>query len=312
VAWQPQFAVDLIEAGAYGTTVPSAATAKAVELSGSADGLGAVTDLVQQCLLADLPDAWPVVLTALADRAALDADVTHLMAALPALARTLRYGDVRGTDVEAVHGVTHGLVLRICIGLPAAVSAVDDDAAAVLRRHLDGVHAALGLLADESLSGEWQRTLVRLADRDDLHGLLGGRVTRLLLDAGALAPDEVERRMARMLTVGVPPARAAAWIEGFLAGGALLLVHDATLLTLVDAWLAAIAGDTFVEVLPLLRRTFGAFAGPERRAIGERARHLGSSTVDSNAGEALDRDRAALVLPTLRLLLGRDVLEVPA
>ncbi|MGE5156301.1 MAG: DUF5682 family protein, partial [Betaproteobacteria bacterium] len=280
VAWEPQFAVDLIEAGAYGTTVPSAATAKAVELAGSADGLAAVTELVQQCLLADLPSAWTVVLAALADRAALDADVTHLMAALPALARTLRYGDVRGTDVEAVRGVTHGLVPRICIGLPAAVSALDDDAAAVMRRHLDGVHSALGLLADEALLAEWQWTLVRLADRSDLHGLIGGRVTRLLLDSGQLAADEVGRRMGLVLTVGVPPARAAAWVEGFLAGGPLLLVHDQTLLALVDTWLAGIAGDTFIEVLPLLRRTFGAFAGPERRAIGERARNLGSSTVD--------------------------------
>jgi hypothetical protein len=313
VAWQPQFAVDLIEAGVYGTTVESAATAKTADLAGKAGSLAVVTELVRQCLLADLPAAWPVVLRALADRVALDADVTHLMAALPALARTLRYGDVRGTDVESVRGVTHGLVLRICIALPAAVSAVDDDAATVMRDHLDAVHAALGLLAEESLLSEWQQTLRRLADRPDLHGLLGGRVTRLLLDSGQLAADEVGRRMGLVLTIGVPPARAAAWIEGFVAGGGLLLVHDAALLRLLDAWLTAIPSDPFVEVLPLLRRTFGAFAGPERRAIGEGVRRLGSgsSTVDAQV-EALDHERAAMVLPTLHLLLGRDVLEVEA
>ena len=67
---------------------------------------------------------------ALDDRAALDADVAHLMAALPALARTLRYGDVRGTDVGALRAVTDGLVVRVCVGLPAAVAGLDDDAAA--------------------------------------------------------------------------------------------------------------------------------------------------------------------------------------
>jgi hypothetical protein len=305
--WHPDFAVDLIEASAYGTTVATAATAKAAELASKADTLAAVTELVQRCLLADLPDAWPVVLQALADRVALDADVTHLMAALPALARTLRYGDVRGTDVASVRDVAHGLVVRICIGLPGAVTGLDDDAAAAMREYLDGVQSALGLLADAALSGEWEQTLIRLADRDDLPGIIGGRIARLLLDGGQLSTQDVGRRMGLMLTIGVPPARAAAWVEGFLGGGGLLLVHDERLLSLVDGWLRDIPADTFVEVLPLLRRTFGTFAGPERRAIGERVRRVdsGESTVDS---EALDRERAALVLPTIHQLLGREVL----
>jgi hypothetical protein len=310
--WHPHFAVDLIEAGAYGTTVAAAATARTTELATAADSLHAVTRLVQQCLLADLAEAWPVVLRALGDRAALDLDVTHLMAALPALARTLRYGDVRGTDVASVRGVTHGLVPRICIGLPAAVISLDDGAATAMREHIDGVHLALGLLAEESLQAEWHQALAGLADRDDLHGLIGGRVTRLLLDVDQLAADEVRRRLGRMLTVGIPPGRAAAWIEGFLADGGLLLVHDQRLLTLVDTWLADIPDDTFVEVLPLLRRTFGTFADPERRAIGERARHLGAAPTGREAAdEELDHQRAVLVLPTVRILLGRDIPGLP-
>ena len=55
----------------------------------------------------------------------------------------------------------------------------------------------------------------------------------------------------------------------------LLLVHDERLLALVDTWLAAIPDDAFLEALPLLRRTFGTFASPERRSIGDRARALG-------------------------------------
>ena len=43
------------------------------------------------------------------------------------------------------------------------------------------------------------------------------------------------------------------------------------LLGLLDGWLAGLPADAFTDVLPLLRRTFGAFAPPERRAIGEKA-----------------------------------------
>jgi Family of unknown function (DUF5682) len=309
LAWRPEFAIDLIEAGGYGTTLLAAATARSAELAGGAETLAAVTALVEQCLLADLADALPAVLTALDARVALDADVVQLMAALPALARTLRYGDVRGTDVSAMGAVTHGLVVRICVGLPGAVAGLDESAATELRGHLDAVHAALGLLADNDLSSEWMSTLERLAGRDDLHGLLAGRLTRLLLDGGRLAAEEAGRRLGLILTVGEAPARAAAWIEGFLAGGGLLLVHDERMLSLVDGWLGGIAPETFIELLPLLRRTFSRFAAPERRAIGERARHLdGTPGVRAGSTEALDHERAALVLPTLRLLLGHDVL----
>ncbi len=307
--WQPEFAVDLIDASGYGTTVPAAATARTAELAAAAASLADVTALAERCLLADLGEAFPVVLRALDDRVALDAEVAHLMAALPALARTLRYGDVRGTDVSALGAVTHGLVVRVFVGLPGAVAGLDDDAAAAMRRYLDGVNGALGLLGDEGLTEEWLTTLTKLADRDDLHGLLAGRLVRLLFDAGRLETAEVGRRMGLVLTIGTPPAQGAAWIEGFFSGGGLLLVHDERLLSLVDGWLGGIPDGVFLEVLPLLRRTFAEFAGPERRAIGERVRQLDeggarTSTVD----DGVDARRGALVLPTVRLLLGHDVL----
>jgi hypothetical protein len=83
----------------------------------------------------------------------------------------------------------------------------------------------------------------------------------------------------------------------------LLLVHDEALLRLVDTWLTTIADDQFVDVLPLLRRTFGQFAAPERRAIGERARHL-DAPASRHLDTELDPERAALVMPTVSLLLG--------
>ncbi len=312
VAWRPEFAVDLIAASGYGTTVAQAAAAKVAELSRmSKTTLPDLTGLVQQVLLADLPEALPFVLSAVADQVALDSEVVHLMAALPALARTMRYGDVRGTDVSAVRSIAHGLVVRICVGLPAAVGALDDAAAALMRNHLNAVDGALALLDDAGLTEEWRQTLLRVVARDDLHGLLAGRLTRLLFDAGRMDAPAVENAMGLILTIGVPPSRAASWIEGFLADGGVLLVHDDRLLSLVDRWLSGIPGETFVEVLPLLRRTFGEFAMPERRAIGERVRRGVRGDGGRPAAEALDLDleRAERVLPTLRLLLGRDVLS---
>ncbi len=322
LAWQPDFAVDLVEAGAYGTTVHSAADAKVRETAAAAGDLATLTGLVEQCLLAGLSSALPPVLRALDDRVAADSDVAHLLAAIPALVRTMRYGDVRGTDVGALWTVTTGLLVRSCAGLPAAVVGLDDDAAQRLATHIDNVQTALGLLADDAgadaaasrgdeLRGRWLDTLGRLAGRDDLHGVLSGRLTRILYDTGRLDIEETARRMGLALTVGVAPGHGASWVAGFLSGGGLLLVHDRALLGLLDRWLAAIPADSFVATLPLLRRTFGAFAAPERRAIGEQVKRGGVGGVVDTGGrpdeESYDPDRGAVPLDTVVRLLGLEV-----
>ncbi|HEU5107289.1 MAG TPA: DUF5682 family protein, partial [Micromonosporaceae bacterium] len=258
----------------------------------------------EDCLLAGLLDALPDVLSALDTRSARVADVASLMAALPALARAARYGDVRGTDTGALRAVAERMLDRIRSGLPPAVRGLDDAAAGEMCQLVDDVHEASTLLGADA-SGRWLAALAALVAREDLAPLLAGRVTRILGDASVLAVDEVAARLSRALTPGVAPDAGAAYIEGFFAGGALLLVHDDRLLRVMDGWLAAVPADTFTEVLPLLRRTFGAFAGPERRAIGERARDLTVHTGPvRRRTEDVDVARAEAALPVIAQLLG--------
>jgi hypothetical protein len=270
---------------------------------GAGPSLGELAGLVERCLLAGLGEALPHVLKASDNRAALDRDVRHLMAALPALARAQRYGDVRGTPAEGLAAITGSLLTRICAGLAPALARLDDDSALEMVGLIDGVHSAVGLLASR---GQWLEALAGLAARSGLPGLVEGRIIRILFDAQAL--DDVAVRMSRAMSQGHPPARAAAWMEGFLSGGGLLLVHDHRLLATVDDWLAGLAPEAFVDVLPLLRRTFGAFAPPERRAIGERVRSraAGDTEPESATGlEDIDDVLAAPAVHAVRRILGR-------
>ncbi|MFG3115317.1 DUF5682 family protein [Streptomyces sp. NPDC048197] len=367
--WEPELAVRVAEAGIWGTTVRAAATAKAAAEASGAAALAEVTALAERCLLAGLPDALPVVMRVLSDRAALDADVGHLAQALPALVRSVRYGDVRGTDAGALREVAVGLAERVFVGLPPACLGLDTDAAAEMHTHLDATHRAVTLLAQphsasgpssaselhaasgpgsasgassglhatsepesrmrsESASGEggglrerWAGVLRAVSGREAVPGLIRGRAVRLLLDGGELGADGAERLMGLALSPGTPPTDAAGWIEGFLGSGSggdggMLLVHDERLLALVDRWLTGVPDTAFTDVLPLLRRTFAEYESGVRRTLGELIRRgpaapsPGPTEPVTDAapvpgfGPGLDRDRAAAVLPTLRLLLG--------
>ncbi|MDQ0992581.1 DUF5682 family protein [Streptomyces sp. V3I7] len=322
--WEPELAVRVAEAGVWGTTVLAAATARAEADAVAAPSLAEVTGLAERCLLAGLQDALPVVMRVLADRAALDADVGHLAQALPALVRSLRYGDVRGTDTRTLTEVAVGLAERIFVGLPPACAALDADAAAEMRRHVDAVHTAVGLLPDASAAHgprvRWSSVLCGLSERDTVPGLIRGRVVRILLDEGELAQDDAARLMGLVLSPGTPPAEAAAWIEGFVGGGGggLLLVHDERLLGLVDAWLTGVPAEAFTDVLPLLRRTFSAYEPGVRRTLGELVRRGPAERAGATVGGGTglpgfaaepDRERADAVVPLVRLLLGLDEIE---
>ncbi|MET0695388.1 MAG: DUF5682 family protein, partial [Propionibacteriaceae bacterium] len=302
--WRPEYAVSLVVASVWGTTVEAAATAK-VHAIADTGSLGELTATVERCLLADLPAALDELLTALAAKAAIDADVTHLMEALPALARAHRYGDVRGTDTSALDSVCNALVLRICAGLPQAVSGLDEAGATALRRGIDGVHDAIGLLSDETsaaLRDRWLDMLAHLVDRPDVNGQLVGRFVRLLFDAERL--DDVADRVHRALSHGVEASAKAAWVDGFFADGALLLIHDAVLRGLLDDWVASLDDREFVDVLPLVRRTFGTFSPSERRSIAGRIAAASGRDQTAAVEEDFDLELAAPALATIALILG--------
>lgn len=307
--WQPEFAVRIIEAAVWGNTVAAAAEGR---VRGQADGaadLPALTGLLDRTLLADLPAAARHLIARIDAEAARAADLQHLMAALPPLAEVLRYGDVRGTDTEMLGHVVDGLVARIAVGLPLATASLDDEAAGVMAASVSAVHAAVTLLQDERHRELWTDALLRVADGAGVHGHVQGRVVRLLLDLASIDADEAGRRMGLALSTASAPELAGAWVEGFLAGSGLVLLHDARLFGILDGWLAGLDADAFTQLLPLLRRTFSTFAAGERRGIGELARRGGSAASPSRTAavdEEIDRERAAAVLPLITLLLGVD------
>nr|WP_279163455.1 DUF5682 family protein [Rhodococcus erythropolis] len=293
--WKPEFSVSVIEASLWGTTVATAAASRVVSKINEPDiTLASLIGLLENSLLANLPAALSAVLESVKTVAALDHDVSHLMAALPTLTRTLRYGDVRGTDVTALIDVADSLLIRICTGLAVAVTGLDDPSAEEFRDHLDKVHSAVMVRDDRDASARWLQAMAGVIDRDDVNGLLVGRMVRLLRDSGSITETAAAQRLSRALSVGSAPTAKAGWVDGFLGGGGLVLVHDRALLTLIDTWVRQLREQDFIDTLPLLRRTFGAFEAGERRAIGQAVR--GGRRVETTVETDTRRGRAAMAV----------------
>jgi hypothetical protein len=264
--------------------------------------LPALTALVEAALLADLAEAIPGLVERVQQVAAASADIPHLMEALPPLANVLRYGNVRQTDTGLLRQVVDELVTRICIGLPAACSALDDDAAGDLYKQINAVQTALDLLQEPEHERGWAQMLEQLAAKESVHGLVRGRACRLLFEH-AEDSESSATQMSRALSPGAAATQSAAWVQGFLQGGGQVLIHHPRLWQLVDEWVLSLPEASFTSNLPLLRRTFSSFPAPERHQIGEMARSGGRASLA--AGEiALDEARAEKALTLVRIILG--------
>ena len=308
--WVPEMEVSLIEASVWGNTVEAAADARARDDGTHASDLAALTPILDRALLAELPGAVDELLGRVQERAAVGADVQHLMLALPPLARASRYGDVRRTPTDALLAVIGALFERIVVGLRTACTNIDADAAAARLRAVIAVQESLGILDEPAWQNDWETTLHALADDDAVHGLIRGWSCRSLFDHAKLSEDELDRRAGLALSPVTPALDAAAWIEGLLHGAGMALLHQGGVWIALDRYLTRLSADDFQEMLPLLRRAFSGFSGPERRMMAERVKQLGPSSAGAMSSRSrsddtpIDGERASLVLPVLARILG--------
>jgi len=312
--WRVEFVIALIEANIWGNTIELATVAFVRHKADTTQELPPITELLDSVILAELPAAVDHLLQEIQKRAAVSADVRHLMDSLPPLARVARYGNVRQTKVERIMPVIDGLFERIVIGLAGACASLDDDAAQQMVESIDKVQESVSVLNRDDQRIEWQKTLLLLMDKESIHGLLRGRCCRLLLEQNVLDEEELQRRTRLALSPAIPATQAAAWIAGVLRGNGLVVLHQDSLWRALDRWLCDLSAETFVTLLPILRRAFSHFQAPERRAMGEKVKQLHTHTasrrpsattaITSNDQDAIDHERAALVLPVLAQIMG--------
>ena len=300
--WLPDYAILIIEAGMWGNTVDAAALRRASVRADEARTLPELTQLLFDVLNAELPALLPRITRLLSDMAALTRDIDQLVDALPMLVQALRYGSTRQLDLTAVEAVLTEMVPRICIGFPMVCRNIADDLAETMHSRLRGTHHYLHLLRRDDYTTQWADTLSQLTDDESVHALLRGAATRLLHERGVRSPERTATAMSYALSVGTPPDTAARWVEGFLHGSGMLLLHQPQLWLTLDGWVDQLPMPTFEELLPLLRRTFASFSAGERREMLALARR--GVVARDTATYAIDEARAAHMRESLAVLLG--------
>ena len=302
--WKPEFAMQLIEAGIWGNTVREAALNKVRQQIQTVQHLHKLSLLLEQLLKAELPEVVALLIHQLQQLAATTQDVQLLMEAMPSLVKAMRYGSSRRLATAMLKELIAGMVPRITLALPMACTALDEAASQELFKKLLATHHAIYLLEDESYIDPWHLTLQQITALQQANALLRGLCTRLIFDKEVITLNQCAQQIAYALSPGNALHETANWMEGFLHGSGLLLIHNPSLWTILDEWIAALPMQAFQEVLPLLRRSFSNFSTTERQKMLELAKKGQVFQKQVDQPEAIDKKRAAKVVPIVRQLLG--------
>ncbi|PHI21335.1 hypothetical protein CEQ90_02750 [Lewinellaceae bacterium SD302] len=265
--WQPEFSLLITERSSYGNTLPLAAGKYSLQKASDSHRVDVVAELILASLRADLPEIVPALVRKLRDLATKSADTATLLATLPTLVSTTRYGDSRKTDTTALLLLVEELIPRIAAGIPAAATNIDYEQARILLEQIARADYAIGQLAGSELTSIWQGGLGRLVEQNGTAPSVAGLALRLLYDQQILDEQATSQHFHYALSPTNGPLNVAEWIGGFLHGSAQLLLHFPPLWKLVSQWVAGLAWEEFELALPLLRRTLTDFKPEEKRSL---------------------------------------------
>jgi hypothetical protein len=134
--------------------------------------------------------------------------------------------------------------------------------------------------------------------------LVRGFAVRLLYGRGAYDAERTAAALSRALSPAVPVHDAGAWFEGFIDGAGDVLLADDQLFAAVDDWLSRQPEESFVELLPLLRRSFASFDATTRRSLLERVRHADRASEAVTVDDPRAAAAFARAVPLLKTILG--------
>ncbi|MDI9366481.1 MAG: DUF5682 family protein [Flavobacterium sp.] len=303
--WDTSFVINIIEKGVWGNTLEEASNAWLIHQCNQQAALQQIATLLQQVIPADLSNAAQAIAQHIQNVAAATNDIIELVAVLPDLAGIMRYGNVRKTDAEMVRHIVESMITRVCIGLPIACCGIDEATANKLTEDCSSINHSIQILQEKEYLNEWHQCLMKVAYLNNAAPMMRGFAARQLMDIKALTNKPLHQLFYSSLSKALPVADTAAWLEGFLKGGGTLLLIDENLWLIVNDWVQQLDEESFIQALPLMRRTFSNFTQAERKKLGEKAKHGGKNALLlPQLATNFNKDRAIKSTPVIMNLLG--------
>ena len=302
--WYPELTIKLLEKAPWGNTIETACIHYLKHVASNCRQLNEITHLVKRALPANLHAGIDEVMKRMDELASGTSDTVMLMDAFTPLVQVSRYGNVRKTDQETVNIILRSIFYRLTVGLPASCTGIDEEQSAKMADKISVVNKSVLFLDDDELKQVWFETLFKVTHIKQVVPMVHGSCCKILYDIKFVDNESTAIEFSKALSHGNEPSYSAAWLEGFLKDAATILILDDDIWNITNNWIASIDAETFVQVVPLLRRTFAVYNAVEKSKIAQKVKYQYTSTPKSVTSSVIDTERAKRVLPVLEKLFG--------
>lgn len=306
---KPEQIVSIIEMAIWGNTLSEAVQNYLLKQMSEIQRIPELTNLLNYVVPANLMELVKAMTTQLDCLSAASTDILEMMEAVPSLANVVRYGNVRELDFSQINLMLNAMIARILAGGILVCINIDEEAATDILEKLISTDYAISILNDEELKAMWLEFIRQIRNSANVHPLLSGYATHLLNDKGDISYEEMENTLSFYSSAGNVPTDMAYWFEGFLHSSGSVLLLDDNLWKMVSNWISAQTKEDFMQLLPILKRTFSQFTISERRKLGEKAKTNGSDKIQQQMiiDTTLIDKEAIRVIPVIRQLLGIEI-----
>ncbi len=295
--WKPEYSIRTIEASMWGNDVAEAARNYVVHNVRNESKLERLSELLEKVLKADLPLALSSLLQQISQLAVLQSDTNQLMVLVPQLIDAMRYGSTRKLDIHQIEEILKNVLPRIMIGLPATCIGINEDQANEIYEKIQRLNHSIFVLKNADYIHDWYQVLIKIAEQAGSHTMLNALTHRILFERKIYSSEKVSKRMHYQLSSGAQSMEQALWIEGFLYGSAMILIHHFPFWKIVDDWLDEVEENHFMEIVPVLRRTFAEFTPVEKRKLIHYARN--GRHEKPTEKRSLNQERIRVIMPVL-------------
>lgn len=284
--WTPSTDVALVEKIVLGDTLEQVCGRVLDERLTSAKSTGEVAEVLLESVVTSCSQTLSEALRACDGFASADTDLVSLAKAAHALSSLA--GSGKSFRVELTQG-GHAIpelarktferaVLRVVDGCTGTDEAVEAAKGSLRMLHQIALEQPI---VDKN---SWFSVANDLVTSYAVNPGCSGMACGLLYLAGQIDDAGVATIVSQRLSNVLEPEKAAAFLEGFFAVNALVLVKSRPVVQALDTFLCGIEAERFRDALPMLRRAFGPLGATERRYLLENL--LGSRHIGDKAKEA--------------------------
>lgn len=304
LCWYPELTIKLLEKAPWGNTVESACNNYLIAKSEASINLSEVTQLIQKALPAELHIGISALMKRMDELASNTSDIAILIDAFIPLVQIRKYGNVRKTDLDRIAVILYSIFYRMLANLPLSCANIDEQQANMMAEKLREVHQSVLLLDEEELKNAWMETLDGITSVHLVAPEIHGTTCKMLYDIKFFDAQRTANEFSKALSTNNEAAYSAAWLEGFLKDAATVLILDEVIWSITHEWVQGIEEEVFLQIIPLLRRTFATYNTAEKNKIAQKAKHGKTVLLKTSKTTGFDLDRAESVLPILKTLLG--------